>query len=204
MKTVIILCALVVLYLSYVSFIEEKVPFLDSQDLRKELNSSSTSSDGLNQSFQRGLPRMRENDAPTQPGINSGNFEQDQAALYDLDSDEALERVVKLSESNPREALNFLRWSFHQNQFSPTVKVELLVEALKKLPPQYAGDISRDILDRKSLPELYRVALEVQVKGIKSSDLERLFQDLRRHNPDQALKEVLLKFATSHEINLPD
>jgi hypothetical protein len=203
MKYVILVSILLLSYFAYKELVDQDVAPLADDDLETVLKADTPEGRKLRSSFQQILPQVQGQDASSPAPVNDPNrvdivSEPDNSMTVD----DAVARVQNMLSNGEEEALTFARWTLFMSDFAPEQKEEFYSSMMGVLPKDQAQAISRDLLTRRTEPNLYRRALNNYTLGMDPAAQEELLRDLFSQTQEDSQKEVLNEFANSQGLSL--
>lgn len=148
----------------------------------------------LSESFERVLPRMEDEANPHLVRVKSKGQR--------LDVIDVLDRLDNLRGNEELEGLLYARSILLSREYDAIEKEEVLDHAAETLSPNEMGLLSRDLLFLGNETSLYPLALEIHTKSMSRSETEAFLQELLRARNDELLREAVLDFARSREVQV--
>jgi hypothetical protein len=172
--------------------------FLGEKEKRESLKDllapGNSEAQALSESFERVLPSMKNKGNPNLVRVKSRRQR--------LDVIDVLDRLDALRDNKEQEGLLYARSVLLSREYDASEKEEVFEQAAETLSPQEMGLLSRDLLFLGNETALYPIALEVHTKSMRKADIEKFLKEILRERKEELLREAVLDFARSHEVQI--
>ncbi len=162
------------------------------ETLKDLLAPSSTESQKLTESFERVLPKME--------GSKNLHLVRVKDRHHRLDVIDVLDKLDSLRGNTELEGLLYARSILLSREYTAEEKEEVLEHVTEVLSPHEISLLSRDLLFIGNETALYPIALEMHTKGLSRPQVEAFVRELLRERNDELLRDAVLDFARSHEV----
>lgn len=204
MRYVVLVSILLLSYFAYKELVDQDVTPLTEDDLETVLKDDTPQGRKLRSSFQQILPQVQGNETAAASAPIHDPYRVDIVSEPDntMTVNDAVGRVQNMLVNGEEEALTFARWTLFMSDFAPEQKEEFYSSLTGVLPKDQAMAVSRDLLTRRTEPNLYRRALHNYTQGMEPSAQEELLRDLFSQTHEDSQKDVLNEFANSQGLSI--
>lgn len=146
----------------------------------------------LTESFERVLPRME--------GGKNPHLVRVKDRRQRLDVIDVLDRLDNLQGNTELEGLLYARSILLSREYGAEEKEEVLEHTTEVLTAHELKLLSRDLLFIGNETSLYPIALEIHTRGMSKVQMAEFVRELLRERKDELLRDAVLDFARSHEV----
>lgn len=146
----------------------------------------------LTESFERVLPKME--------GGKNPHLVRVKDRRQRLDVIDVLDRLDNLQGNTELEGLLYARSILLSREYGAEEKEEVLEHTTEVLTAHELKLLSRDLLFIGNETSLYPIALEIHTRGMSKVQMAEFVRELLRERKDELLRDAVLDFARSHEV----